>query len=750
MEVENSRTDRLKLGIVACGAILAGSQVLLIRRALAFAGGDEVVFALTLTVWLISVSCGGAMGARLVERIRNADLSFIAGLLLLSIFTLFALPLLHFVSSLTHWVPGTVPGGGGLIVALLVSLFPLGVVGGALFPIGCQALMGADQRAVSLAYLLEAAGSFIAGTAVTLIFAPHIGGLVMAVCFGLLGLAVTLTMGFPRIPTWLLPLVSLVIVIVLQPAIRSFEVSLFSRLRPGLRILDILETPYGLIEVTERQGQIAVHENGLLLAVSDDPAGAEERSHLTLVQHPSPRRVLWIGGSLGGAVQEALRHPSLQRLDLVELNPILFKLGPVLSSDDLSGALQNPRVALHRQDGRRFLSRTAPATYDEIILNLPGPRTARLAKFYTVEAFRLYRRALKPGGVLVFMIETPGDYIGQDLAMLLSSLHETLAKVFDRIVVLPGEMAIFAAGDPTSQLVSDAETLVSRLEQRGIEPLYWDKYRLRDRLSGTRKRILQEAISQRSGIGINRDAAPICFYFQQILWSQQVRGGLPGFLKAVRGVFLPLFLLLIGMGMIVALLLRFLMPGRRSTLGASKAVTAVGLTGISLEILALISYQVHFGSGYREVGLLVGLYMAGLAVGAALSRKIVAGRRKAFRILQTLWVIFPLGLIALSSSAMDFVWLVPVIGGGLFFLYMLLVGMLGGLHFPLAVSYSGADNARRAGIFYSLDLIGSAFGALFIGLLALPLIGISLSVLGLMLVNVIPLVLLLGGNQASA
>lgn len=745
----SGRFFRLKLGVIICGVILAGSQVLLIRRALAFAGGDEVVFALTLTIWLISVSAGGAAGSRLVGRIRNTRRVFTSGLLLLSPAAPLALILLHAVSYTSHWVPGTVPGGGGLITALLVSLFPIGFVGGALFPISCQLMTEADRNAVSAAYLLEAAGSFIAGTATALFFAPRIGGLAMALFLALMGIGVALAILRPQIPVWLTLILALIITFTVQPLVRSFEIQLFSRFRPGLRILDVLESPYGLIEVTERQGQVAVHENGLLLAVSDDPAWAEERAHLSLLQHPSPRRILWIGGYLGGALEEALRHPSIERLDLVELNPALFELGHWLKSDEKVQVSANPKVSLHRQDGRRFLSRTQPATYDLVSLNLPGPRTARLAKFYTVEAFRICRRALKPGGVLVFSVESPGDYIGKDLAALLASLYNTLGEVFDQVVVLPGQSAIFAAGDSQSQLAGTAEELTIRLRQRGIEPLYWDRYRLRDRLSDSRIRILQEALIQGSEIGLNHDAAPICFYFQQVLWSQQVRGGLPGVLKAVRGVFQPFCLVLIGIGILIALLLRFFMAERRNTIGAAKAVIAVGLSGISLEILALIWYQVYFGSGYREVGLLVGLYMAGLALGAAFSRKITRNRRGAFRFVQAIWVILPLGLIALSPLMVNFLILVPAIGGGIFFLYLLLIGILGGLHFPLAVSYSGAEDAARAGVLYSLDLVGSAVGALLVGLLALPLLGITTSALGLMLINVIPLILLLEGPKSS-
>lgn len=741
--------SRKKLAISISGAVLAGTQVLLIRRALALAGGDEVVFALTLTVWLLCVACGSAVGSRLVVREEREVTSFSVGLLLLSFSAPLGLLLLHEVSFLSHWVPGTVPGGGGMVLSLSIALFPIGLIGGALFPIGCRMLAPTARDSVGLVYLLEAAGSFAAGTATALIFAPHIGGLTLAVLFALLGMSVAVTLLKPKIPLIPAVVMSLIIGVFLSQFIHRYDARHFAKLRQGMQVHEVLETPYGLIEITERHGQITLYENGLLLAISDDLAGAEERAHFSLVQHASPRDVLWIGGSLGGGVEEALRHPSLERLDLVELNPILFDLTKWLDSEKDSSALTDPRVRLYRQDGRRFLSRVHSGTYDLITLNLPGPRTARLAKFYSVQAFRLCRQALKSNGALVFSVASAEDYIGEDLAALLASLYGTLEEVFEEATVLPGENAIFVAGNRESHLVTAAEDILARFEERDIEPLYWDKYRIRDRLSESRIDIVSNALTSLKNVRFNRDETPICFYLQQVLWSQQVRGGLPRLLKALKNILLPSCLALLCVGALIAILLRRFAAKKRAALGSGWAVMTVGLAGISIEVLALITYQVHFGSGYREVGLLVGFYMAGLSLGAALSRRIKEQRRRFFRMVQVVWVVIPAGLILFilfSKAIMTF----PVaIGASIFFVYLLAVGALGGLHFPLAVTYSGEPNARRAGILYSFDLVGSAAGGLVVGLLASPLLGITVTALGLMLINLLPLILLVGNDSRS-
>jgi spermidine synthase len=174
-------------------------------------------------------------------------------------------------------------------------------------------------------------------------------------------------------------------------------------------------------------------------------------------------------------------------------------------------------------------------------------------------------------------------------------------------------------------------------------------------------------------------------------------------------------------------------------------VFLVGFSGITLEILALFAYQVHFGSGYREVGILAGSYMAGLACGAALSNRICRDRQRAFRWVQSLWVIYPLGLLLFASGR-------GITGIGVmivFFAYVFGVGVLGGFHFPLAVSFTGSAAAERAGYYYGLDLVGAALGALLGGVVLLPLVGLYQTCLILMILNAVPLPLILPIKSAS-
>ncbi|MFH1862127.1 MAG: hypothetical protein ABH878_04870 [bacterium] len=731
---------RISSGVFTGGLILAGTQVLIIRRAMSLCGGDELVFALSLALWLLFIAAGSFLGTRTLKRFQNPLKVFKIILFFVSISSPMSLLTLNTSSYFFGWVSGTAPGGGGLFWALCLSLLPICIAGGIFFPISCRLFALSTNQAVNRVYYLETAGSFFAGALLAFIFAPHLGALTFALFFFFLGVGITLSLILTRFPVWLILACTVVLTVLSRPTGIVIERKLLSNLRPGFNLKDVLETPFGLLEVSERAGQINVYENGLLLALSDNPEEAEERAHFALAQHRHPETVLWIGGSLGGSLPEALKHPSLRRIDVVEINPVIFDLQCYFSVVEQEVKIDD-RVMFFRQDGRRFLARSAPERYDLVVLNLPGPRTARLAKFYSIEGFSIIKRALKPDGLLVFMIPSSEDYIGADLAVLLSSLKRTLEAVFPNVTILPGANAIYIAGNDDAQPITNPGEISRRLSSRGILPQYWDEYRLEDRLLPSRFAALQQALVSAQDIELNRDTAPISFYLQQLLWSRQTRGGLSQLLRYMMGKFSYLCWIVVLLSTVPVLFVKRKWFGNPVNFSIGWAVFTVGLIGFSLELLAMTAYQVQIGSGYREVGLLVGFYMAGLTLGAYITRKWLWNLRSSLILLQICWLILPASLFAIVQiqTALSLPMLVCKIS---FYGVLLLVGMCGGSHFPLAVRIVQENGIAKAGTFYGLDVIGAALGALFSGVFALPLIGMTNTLLFLSLLNLAPTVLL--------
>jgi SAM-dependent methyltransferase len=131
-----------------------------------------------------------------------------------------------------------------------------------------------------------------------------------------------------------------------------------------------------------------------------DVKGADGRS-----AWPQFRRVLIIGAGSGNDVSRALQWlPPDARIDAVEIDPVIQRLGEAQHPDR---PYQDSRVSVHLNDGRNFLRRADPETYDLVIFALvdslvlqSGYSNLRLESYlFTEESFRDVRRALKPTGV---------------------------------------------------------------------------------------------------------------------------------------------------------------------------------------------------------------------------------------------------------------------------------------------------------------------------------------------------------------
>ncbi|MEU7054761.1 polyamine aminopropyltransferase [Streptomyces sp. NPDC046197] len=136
-------------------------------------------------------------------------------------------------------------------------------------------------------------------------------------------------------------------------------------------------------------------------------SGRDERRYHEALVHPAMTgphaRVLILGGGDGLAAREVLRHPGVDRVDIVELDPAVVRLA---RSDPALARLNehvyaDPRVHVTTADAFCWLRGAPPAAYDVVIEDLPDPGITASTKLYAQEFYGLARRALTPGGRLV-------------------------------------------------------------------------------------------------------------------------------------------------------------------------------------------------------------------------------------------------------------------------------------------------------------------------------------------------------------
>ncbi|WP_127995738.1 polyamine aminopropyltransferase [Piscinibacter defluvii] len=168
-------------------------------------------------------------------------------------------------------------------------------------------------------------------------------------------------------------------------------------------------SPYQRVVVTSSQAGVRLYLNGNLQFHSRD----EYRYHEALV-HPAmaamgaPKRVLVLGGGDGLAVREVLKHPGVESITLVELDPhmtTLFSSAPLLRGLN-QDALHSPKLTIVNADAFGWLEQDS-GRYDVIVVDFPDPTNFSIGKLYTTSFYQLVDEHLAAGGYAVVQTTSP-------------------------------------------------------------------------------------------------------------------------------------------------------------------------------------------------------------------------------------------------------------------------------------------------------------------------------------------------------
>ena len=151
--------------------------------------------------------------------------------------------------------------------------------------------------------------------------------------------------------------------------------------------------------------------------------------HISMLAHPSPRRVLVIGGGDGGAVREVLRHPSVKKVTHVDIDREVIECCRQFLPSISKGCWDDPKTELITQDGHRYISEH-PREFDVVIMDMTDPLGHSTA-LYTREFFRAVKRAFVDPRKGFFSLHSESP-VTRPKAF--SSIYQTLKKVFRQVV----------------------------------------------------------------------------------------------------------------------------------------------------------------------------------------------------------------------------------------------------------------------------------------------------------------------------
>ena len=729
-----------------CALVLMGlaaviGQIILMRELLVVFYGNELSMALILAVWLFWTSLGSLCSSLAADFMsRKIDL-FAAVLALLAL--LLPLSILGVRLSRLVWgIPlGEMAGLDQMIQISLAVLGPYCFASGFLFALGCsahEAATRAGERSPGHVYWLEAAGSGLGGVFFAGLLVHVFNHLQSALLVSAVLLLASLRLfsahrgaGSGRLGFFQGSALACLAggVLFLGP---QWEQATREWKWKGFDLLAVTDTMYGNLAAVSREDEISFYENGLWMFTYPDAMNAEHSVHFALLAHPDPRTVLLIGGVLSGSLGEVLKHPGIERVDSVELDPRMIAFGRRILPALSTAVLDDPRVRLVFTDGRKHINRT-PAAYDVILVNLPDPRTAQLNRYYTREFFQEARGALRRGGLVSMGLTSSESIIGPSMAQTLASLYRTMEGVFAHVAVIPGSTARFLGTFEGRRPDVEPGVLVARIAERELKLLHVQEYYLKFNLSPGRRTYLEGILKAVPAPRINRDLVPSCYFYDLLHWS---KSHAPRFGTLLEGlarihpawlVFIPV----VAAGLFAAVNTRRAPPpARRAALRCS--CLTMGFSVMALSVVVILVFQIFYGYLYFQMAVLISVNMVGMALGSRFMVGRVADLARPWGVLcavqtsMTLFCLLLLATVSLLYAARPEIRLFWPMEFG-FGLWAFGAGLLGGLHFPLAgrlYLQGGIRAGRGGGMVHTMDLAGSALGAVAAGLFLLPVFGV--------------------------
>jgi spermidine synthase len=390
-------------------------------RVFSIASADRApAFALLLATYLGGIAAGAYLSEKFTQRTDPGNVLRTMGLLLLMAGAIspFLPPMVAFLSH--RDVPYLWSAPAFFVVAALV---------GSVLPLLCQLSVAADEdagRRVSLIYAANIAGSVAGSLGIGFVWLHHatLRGvcLQLSVLSILAGVLVLLMMG-ERIsskPPWIWVLAFACAALV-PVAARSYDL-LFEKLIFGQR--NESGTPFAKI-LENRNGVISVTTDGAVFGggvydgyFNTNPANDVNiilRAFAVTGLHTAPKRMLMIGLASGSWGQIFANDPRVSRFDVVEINPGYLQLIPQYPM--VRSLLQNSKVHIYVDDGRRWLFAHPDEKYDLIVANSTYHWRDHSTALLSKEFLQLIRQHLNPGGVYSFNTTESGETIATALSV---------------------------------------------------------------------------------------------------------------------------------------------------------------------------------------------------------------------------------------------------------------------------------------------------------------------------------------------
>ena len=248
---------------------------------------------------------------------------------------------------------------------------------------------------------------------------------------------------------------------------QRFEISkILFRSQTELQDLIIFENPYF--------GRILALDGVIQTAERDEACYHEMLAHVPILAHGAAREVLIIGGGDGGALRDVLKHETVDRATMVEIDRSVIDMCGEYMPSLSDGAFDNARAEIVIADGVKFVKET-DRRFDVIIIDSTDP-IGPAVPLFSDEFYTDCRNSLTDDGIVV--CQSGVGFVQPDEAR---ETYQRLNRLFDDAALYLTQVPTYAFGFMTlgwgaksdRARTTDISEIQSRFDAAKIETRYY-------------------------------------------------------------------------------------------------------------------------------------------------------------------------------------------------------------------------------------------------------------------------------------
>ena len=191
------------------------------------------------------------------------------------------------------------------------------------------------------------------------------------------------------------------------------------------KVLYSKHSQFQKVEVFETEsalGRVLTLDDLMMTTEGDEYHYHEMIAHVPMMHHPDPKTVLVIGGGDGGTVREVLKHPSVEKVVLCEIDGLVIEACkeflPTIACE-----LDNPKCEILVEDAIEYI-KDKENMFDIVLIDSTDPMGPGEGLF-TEEFYTNVKRSLKKGGIVAAQSESP--FVNKEE---IKKMYNLLKKVF--------------------------------------------------------------------------------------------------------------------------------------------------------------------------------------------------------------------------------------------------------------------------------------------------------------------------------